>query len=207
MFRDTFRRKFNLSFKPPSQDTCDYCNKVELKIKAAPMKSVERMSLIEEKSNHLLVVDFVMQEYKEIMTDSKLSGDKKVVLVFDLEKVFETTKLSTNSAYYKRQLSTYNLCIHDATHNRTYMHIWHEVIVSKGPQEIGSCLIYHFQNILTKDYEELILVSDSCGGQNRSIKMSIMLSHYLEKCSHLKKITQHFFRIGHSYNICDRKWQ
>lgn len=206
MFRDTFRRKFNLSFKQPAQDTCDYCNKMELKIKAAPIKSVERMSFIQEKSNHLILVDFLVQEYKEFVNDSKISGDKKIVLVFDLEKVFETPKLSTNSAYYKRQLSTYNLCIHDATRNRTYMYIWHEAIASKGPQEIASCLIHHFDHFLGTDCEEVIMYSDSCGGQNRSIKMSIVLSHYLEKSAHIKKITQHFFRTGHSYNVCDRKF-
>lgn len=206
MFRDTFRRKFNLSFKQPSQDTCDYCNKMELKIKAAPLKSDERISLIKEKSDHLVLVDFVVQEYKEYVNDSKISGGKKVVLVFDLEKVFETPKLSTNSAYYKRQLSTYNLCIHDATNNRTYMYVWHEAIASKGPQEIASCLIHHFDNFLTKDCDEVILYSDSCGGQNRSIKMSVALSHYLEKSTNLKKITQQFFRTGHSYNVCDRKF-
>ena len=34
-----------------------------------------------------------------------------------------------------------------------------------------------------------------------------MLSHYLAKSSNLQTITQHhFFRSGHSYNVCDRKF-
>lgn len=131
---------------------------------------------------------------------------ENIVLVFDLEKVFETPKLSTNSAYYKRYLSTYNLCIHDETHNRSYMYIWHEGIASRGPGEISSCLLYHFTHFLPKECHHLILYSDSCGGQNRNIKMSVILSHFLENSQHLQSITQHFFRSGHSYNVCDRKF-
>lgn len=206
MFRDIFYRKFNLRFKAPAQDTCDYCNKIEMKIKAAPIKSVERMKLIKEKTNHLNEIESLSREYNDIVSESKLSIDTKIVLVFDLEKVFETPKLSTNKAYYKRKLSTYNCCIHDVTHNRTYMYVWHEAMASKGPQEIASCLIYHFKNFIPKECTDLILYSDSCGGQNRSIKTSAMLSHFVEKSDHLKKITQQFFRSGHSYNVCDRKF-
>lgn len=206
MFRDTFYRKFNLRFKPPAQDTCDYCNNIEMKIKSAPIKSIERMKLIQEKTNHLDEVESLSREYKDIATDSKLSGGTKIVLVFDLEKVFETPKLSTNKAYYKRKLSTYNCCIHDVTHNRSYMYVWHEAMASKGPQEIASCLFYHIKNFVPKECTDLILYSDSCGGQNRSVKTSAMLSHFVEKSAHLKTITQHFFRSGHSYNVCDRKF-
>lgn len=56
MFRDIFHRKFNLKFKPPAQDTCDYCNKLNMKIKAAMLKSTERMNLLEDKINHLEIV-------------------------------------------------------------------------------------------------------------------------------------------------------
>lgn len=98
------------------------------------------------------------------------------------------------------------MCVHDETHNRTYMYLWHEAIASKGPQEITSCLIYHFNNFIPNECKEVILYSDSCGAQNRNIKTSAMLSHVLEKSSHLKSITQHFLRSGHSYNVCDRKF-
>lgn len=134
-----------------------------------------------------------------------ITGDK-IVLVFDLEKIFETPKLSSSRSYYSRQLSTYNLCIHDETHNRTYMYLWHEAIASKGPQEITSCLIYHINNFIPKECKDVILYSDSCAAQNRNIKTSAMLSHTLEKSEHLQSITQHFYRSGHSFNVCDRKF-
>lgn len=206
MFRDVFYRKFNLKFKPPLQDTCNQCNILEMKIKTSTLKSDERIQLLEEKENHVHCVENIMREYREYKGESKLSGDRMVVLVYDLEKVFETPKLSTNCAFYKRKLSMYNLCIHDDTHNRSYMYTWHEAIASRGPPEITSCLLYHFDNFLPSECEEVITYSDSCGGQNRNIKTSTMLSHYLENNDQLKKITQHFYRSGHSYNVCDRKF-
>lgn len=206
MFRDIFYRRFNLKFKQPAQDTCDCCNKLKMKIAAAALKSDERLKLMEEKFNHLEIVEKIHQEYKDYVSQSKLKADSTIVLVFDLEKVFQTSKLSTNSAYYKRKLSTYNLCIHDCTHNRSYMYIWHEAIASRGPPEVTSCLLYHFQNYIPKGYKDLVLYSDSTGAQNRNIKTSVILSQYLEKNEHLQTITQHFYRPGHSYNVCDIKF-
>lgn len=206
MFRDIFYRKFNLRFKPPLQDTCNYCDKLKHKINAAPIKSVERMELIQLKEEHWDGVRMLEREQKDYVSASKNTADETIVLVFDLEKIFETPKLSSSRSYYSRQLSTYNLCIHDDTHNRTYMYLWHECIASKGPQEITSCLVYHLKNFIPKECKHIILYSDSCGAQNRNIKTSAMLSHTLEKSEHLQSITQHFFRSGHSYNVCDRKF-
>lgn len=206
MFRDVFYRKFNLKFKPPAQDTCNYCDSMKNKINAAPIKSIERMELIQTREDHWDGVRLLEREQKEYVSESRLTAGQKIVLVFDLEKIFETPKLSSSRSYYSRQLSTYNLCIHDETHNRTYMYLWHEGIASKGPQEVTSCLIYHLQNFIPNECKEITLYSDSCGAQNRNIKVSAMLSHTLEKSEHLQSITQHFLRSGHSFNVCDRKF-
>lgn len=206
MFRDTFHRRFNLKFKPPLMDTCDCCNKLQLKIKDPTTRHEQKIKVHEQKTNHLQRVEFISREYKANVDESKISGGTKIVLVFDLEKVFDTPKLNTNSAYYKRKLSTYNLCVHDETNNKSHMYIWHEGMASRGPQEIASCLFYHFDTCIPNQCKELILYSDSCGGQNRNIKMSLMLSHYLDKSNTLTSITQNFFLTGHSYNVCDRKF-
>lgn len=206
MFRDIFYRKFNLRFKPPLQDTCNFCDIMKHQINAAPIKSIQRMQLIEQRETHWEGVRLLEREQREYVSESRLTPGEKIVLVFDLEKVFETPKLASSRAFYSRQLSTYNLCVHDETHNRTYMYLWHEAIASKGPQEITSCLLYHFNNFIPNECKEIILYSDSCGAQNRNIKTSAMLSHVLEKSSHLQSITQHFLRSGHSYNVCDRKF-
>lgn len=50
---------------------------------------------------------------------------------------------------------------------------------------------------------KLILYSDSCDGQNRNIKLTLLLKHFLESSQHIQQIEQKYFVSGHSYNRCD----
>ena len=98
------------------------------------------------------------------------------VITFDLQSVFSVPRLSSNVVFYKRQLSVYNLGIHDCATETAYMNVWDETTASRGAQEIASCLRkYLTSNGNQGNKTELILWSDSCGGQNRNIKMALML--------------------------------
>lgn len=55
---------------------------------------------------------------------------------------------------------------------------------SKGTQEVGSCL----KKFIDTPVKKLILWSDSCGGQNRSIKLILLLIHMLQN----SKTTHHW---------------
>lgn len=74
MFRDIFYRKFNLRFKPPLQDTCNYCDTMKHKINAAPIKSIQRMELIKLKEEHWEVVRLLDREQKDYVSASKLTA-------------------------------------------------------------------------------------------------------------------------------------
>lgn len=86
------------------------------------------------------------------------------------------------------------------------MYVWNESIASRGAQEIGSCLFRHLSSNVPQNTEKIILYSDSCGGQNRNIKVALMLKKFLadRKLPVLQSIDQRFFVSGHSYNSCDR---
>lgn len=86
------------------------------------------------------------------------------------------------------------------------MYVWSENIASRGGQEIASCLIKHLRLNLPEDVQYVILYSDSCGGQNRNIKLSTMLLKFLSNHISIKAITQKYFIPGHSYNSCDRSF-
>lgn len=84
------------------------------------------------------------------------------------------------------------------------MYVWSENIASRGGQEVGSCLIKHFKNGISNDTKKIILYSDSCGGQNRNIKVTLLLKKFLSENENVQEIEQKFFVSGHSYNSCDR---
>lgn len=137
---------------------------------------------------------------------AKIHENNEEVLIFDLQRALEVPSISTNEAYYKRQLWCYNLCLYDAIRSIGYMYVWDESVASRGAQEVGSCLLKHFDNYLPHNTKKLMLYSDTCGGQNRNIKMSMILKHFLNKWEHddLQTIEQRFYISGHSYYACDR---
>lgn len=98
--------------------------------------------------------------------------------------------------------------IYDEVRKTAYMYVWNESIASRGSQKIASCLYRHSMKFVPKDTQKIILRSDACSGQNRNIKMSLMLKKFLSMWGHpdLTSIEQHFYVSGHSYNSCDRSF-
>lgn len=133
----------------------------------------------------------------------KTNPNEVTAIAFDLMKTLPTPVLSTGICYYKRQLWTYCLGIHNLGNNEVFMYTWDESIASRGPQEIGSCVLHYIKNFVKT--EKLIMYSDQCGGQNRNIKMAA-LCNYIVSCniSGVKEIHHKFLVGGHSYLPCDQ---
>lgn len=196
VFRRTFNYDFNLAFKRRKTDTCKMCD--ELKI-------LERnMDVSAEIREHNERVAKVKEFFSSDICLCEESNEVIQCFTFDLQRTLETPSLSTNVAYYKRVLWTYNLCVYDEIHKIAYMYIWSENVASRGAQEIGSALIYHFEHHVPSTTKHIILYSDSCGGQNRNIKITLMLKKFLCNNTSISKIEQKYFVSGHSYNSCDR---
>lgn len=78
--------------------------------------------------------------------------------------------------------------------------IWIEGDAGRGAQEVGSCLVkYILGDNISDKVEELILWSDSCGGQSHNIKMVLLLKSVLEDSQTLKSIKLRFLVSGHSF--------
>lgn len=90
-------------------------------------------------------------------------------------KTLATPIVSTRICYYKRQLWTYCLGIHDLTTDNATMYVWDELLGFRGPQEIGSCILHYVENFVTST--KLIMYSDQCDGQNRNIKMATLYNY------------------------------
>lgn len=204
MFRQIFNTEFNLAFKRPKTDTCKTCDEIHAKINSGDLSFEEKQNQEKRKINHHQSVKEKKLQFEKDLNDAKQSGGKIQCYTFDLQKTLETPSLSTNVAYYKRQLWTFNLCIYDEVEEKGYMYMWSENVASRGANEIGSCLIKHMRSFLPENAENIILYSDSCGGQNRNIKMTLHLKKILTSLGNVNTITQKFFISGHSYNSCDR---
>lgn len=164
----------------------------------------ERTIEQDKKERHQYEVEQLKTNFLNDITTAKNSNGSIYCLTFDLEKTLETSSLNTNESFYKRKLWTYNLCIYDEVLTKGCMYLWNESVASRGAQEIASCLKFHVESFVSENVQHIILYSDSCGAQNRNIKVTLMLKKILSNHSCLQNITQTFFVSGHSHSSCDR---
>lgn len=204
-FRLIFNTEFNLSFRRLKIDTCKKCDRMKVLLDSEiSMEKFARLKKLQ--ATHWATNSRIRREYRECVAEAKNPQNKLVVLFFDLQRALEVPSISTGIAYYSRQLWCYNLCIFDKRTEQAFMHVWDESNASRGSQEISSCLYKYFSDHFPYDTEKNILYSDSCGGQNRNIKLTMMLKNFLAnvwKHKPLEVIEQRFFLSGHSYNECD----
>lgn len=121
-------------------------------------------------------------------------------ITFDLQKTLPLPRIPTNVVFYKRQLWVYNLGIHSGSNDQAHCYVWVEGEAGRGSQEVGSCILKHVRERLgNDDVKNLILWSDSCGGQNRNIKLTLMLKALLVDHPTLQTIKLRFLESGHSF--------
>lgn len=202
IFRDVFLKKFNLHFHAPVSDSCKRCDLFENKIKFST-DEVEKRQIENERDLHHRKADCARDGMKRHGDIAKTNPDELTVIAFDLMKTLPTPVISTGICYYKRQLWTYCLGIHNLGTNEVFMYTWDESIASRGPQEVGSCVLHYIKNFVKT--EKLIMYSDQCGGQNRNIKMAALCNYIVSSnLSVVKEIHHTFLVSGHSYLPCDQ---
>lgn len=199
LFKSVFK-KTGYKFKAPKADTCKTCDSFKIRLLQVKQDS-EREQIKTEFDDHVKDADMAYEQKKKDKIASK-NDPKKVVLVFDLEKVLDTPALTSNVAFYKRLLSTYNLTIRDCSiSGGTICYMWHEGIAGRGSNDIASCLFKRI-NSFPPHVNHIITYSDTCGGQNRNINMAAMLSYVSSKKQPFV-IDQKFLIPGHTHLECD----
>lgn len=194
-YNNIFYTDFNLRFKKPKKDTCHKCDLFNIKIKSS--SGAEREMYEECHRIHLECAESLRSQMRRDIAAAKL--DKLLeVLIFDMQKMLMLPNISTSIIYYLRQLNLYNFGIHTGSTGKGKFNIWTEDEASKGTQEVGSCLKSHIDTI-TRPIKKLILWADSCGGQNRSIKLILMLMYILHNHETLESISMRYLQSGHSF--------
>lgn len=194
-YKKVFYEDFNLRFKVPKKDTCKKCDHYFVKAKTAT--GIDRQINDEWHKTHVNRADFLRKQMNDDLERAKID-DEIETLTFDLQKVLCLPKIPTNIVYYLRQLNLYNFGIHVGSTNQGIFNVWLEHEASKGTQEVGSCLRKYIMTI-AHPVKKLLLWSDSCGGQNRSIKLVLMLMQTLQNHPSLETISLRFLESGHSF--------
>lgn len=199
-YKRIFYDKFNLKFKSLEKDTCNICDRFKISIDNE-LNNEKRAALQSEHNKHLSLAE----DARNLMSqDIEVAKETEEVecLTFDMEKTLPLPRIPTNVIFYKRQLWVYNAGIYSGKENTGYCYIWVEGEAGRGAQEVGSCLKKHIENAVSENVKHLVLWADSCGGQNRNIKLVLMLKVILEsssKAHNLESITLRFLYSGHSF--------
>lgn len=194
-FNNIFRTHFNLRFKKPKTDTCLKCDRCAIQMQF--LVGVELEMAKEWHENHLRRAESLQAQMKVDIAAAKTDNDLET-LTYDQQKILILPRITTSIAYYRRQLNLYNFGIHIGSTGQGKFNLWKENEASKGTQEVGSCLKLHIESIATP-IKKLILWSDSCGGQNRSIKLVLMMMHVLQNHETLESISMRYLLSGHSF--------
>lgn len=192
-----------IKFKVPKLDTCSMCDTLQAKIGVADHDSIDFQLLKEQQRIHHLEADVA---YKCKEHDKRLSTTDITckTYTFDLQQCLPTPFLKSNVSFYKRQLWTYNLTVHDCETNDPYCYMWDEASAGRGGNDIASCIFKHL-NTLTEipNIKTVIFYSDSCVGQNKNSFVSAMFLAFLENSKTIEQIDHKFLVVGHTHMECD----
>lgn len=190
----------NLSFKKPAKDTCHKCDLFQIQI-----ETNSDNELIKQRDSHHAMAEDAYESKRLDKIRSK-ECPSVMVLAFDLQQCLPTPSLKTSVSFYKRQLWSFNLTIHNLGNDASYCYMWDETISGRGANQIASCL-FKFLKTIPESVEEIIFYSDTCGGQNKNNIVSIMFLYTLEYSkilpASIKTITHKFMISGHSHMECD----
>lgn len=125
-----FLDNFNLRFKTLKKDTCSKCDYfVAMKTRTTSSEKIRELD--KEHQKHLAKAEALQNQMKADLNSAK-TDEKLEAASFDIEKTLAQPKLTTNVAYYKRQLNLYNLGIHIGSTGKGIFNIWQENEAGKG---------------------------------------------------------------------------
>ena len=183
----------NFKIHKPKKDQCKICNKykrsnVEEK---ADLEDAYRMHL--ENKDKVLVLK---EDYK-----TKGKEDKNLLVFnFDLEAVLYTPCDKVSTIFYLWKLCTYNCTTYELVKKNGYCFIWDESEGKRGSNEISTSLSRYLEGFKGK---EVVMFSDTCGGQNRNQFIAILLLYVVRNHSSIQSLDYIFMVQGHSHMEVD----
>lgn len=210
---ETYRKNFklyNVSFGYPRSDTCSTCDKY-----LADMKNLDNSNetFVEARRRKLTTLNDVHKAKAQNFYSKKRTGKNHAktdasfeAIALDYQKNISLPNVTTNDAYYNRQLSMYSFNIHILSSGKSVFYTYPETVGKKGSNEVISFLYNFVFQVLDERVQTLEIFCDSAGGQNKNqsmFKFIHYLVHYRRRFTSIK-IT--FPIRGHSYLECDKNF-
>ncbi|KAF6210534.1 hypothetical protein GE061_013640 [Apolygus lucorum] len=134
-------------------------------------------------------------------------SNKACFVTMDLQQTMPLPKMTTNKAFYLRQMWFYNLGFHIISGSQKEFAVfctWTENVANRGSDEICSSLLTLLEMVDTlKGKDHLIIWSDSCAGQNKNWQLICLYQLLIEK-NVFKTIDHKYPEVGHTYLDSDR---
>ncbi|XP_050511466.1 uncharacterized protein LOC114333083 isoform X1 [Diabrotica virgifera virgifera] len=202
-FRRVFTEDFNIKFKSPKSDTCHICDSIYVSMKEATIqRNEEQIQALQLKQELHHRKAKAGQDAIKNATKTAQENNETYAITFDLQQALPTPKLSTGPTFYKKKLFSYNLGIDSLYPSQGYFYLWDESTAARGADEIGSCLLKHFQIHNIKGHT-LIAISDNCIGQNKNWSLVGVWLRLLA-LGNFKEIIHIFPQVGHTMLPSDR---
>ncbi|KAK4317768.1 hypothetical protein Pmani_011166 [Petrolisthes manimaculis] len=145
-------------------DTCSTCDQLkrDMEVAEAAKDTSKTSELVTKKRLHLIKANVA----RSIMDAYGYDNDPSLcAITMDLQQTLVTPPLTTNVAYYKRKMWTYNFGIHNLKEkSQVHLYVWNETIAKRGSSEIGSCLLHYIEHHVPSICKKLVIFSDNCGG-------------------------------------------
>lgn len=191
-------KKSNIAIKSPKKDTCQACDKYNMQL--TYVNDEERTEILKQQEDHHNEAEIAYETKKRDKQRAK-TEDNFTVLAFDLQQCLPTPSIETSVVFYKRQLWTFNLTVHNMKSDKATCFVWYESVAKRGANEIGSCVFKAVEN-LPQNIKHVILYSDTCPGQNKnSLFLAMCVS--VVKNTHVEIVDHKFMVPGHSRMECD----
>ncbi|KAF0749605.1 NAD-dependent protein deacetylase Sir2B-like [Aphis craccivora] len=186
-FAKYFASNFNISFAYPRLDTYQTCDQL-LKSIQNETNAEEKASLNVEKEVHLRKAQVFYTYLKQLSAEAKENNSIIDVLSFDFQQNMPLSRITSGDVFYKRQLWSYNFCIHSASTGKSYYFMYNQTVARKGQNEFLACdrCFGHIEKarrkvetvFLPEEYEKL--VSETNITNKEKEKFTIMAYRYVE---------------------------
>lgn len=199
-----FNTCYNIGFGSPRTDVCSTCLQLSERIKKEKDEKVKQNLLTERRIHKLRAKAFFS------MLEEEREGLKTIS--FDCQKNQPMPKIPDQSAYYSRQLYTYNFAVVTGSSHSSLskenvtLYSWTEDRFHKGADEIASAVFNTLCNLQLENINTVRLMADGCGGQNKNSVMVTMCTKWLgvDAPHHVKTLELIFPVTGHSFIPLDR---